>query len=175
MGNIFCACTTISEDTFADAKPFVPQITEGRVVKVYDGDTITIVAKLPYKGSEYYRFSVRLLGIDTAEMKGPEKDRATRARDALSARILHLFSFKTPTLWAVMNGEGVAYCASLMRNGVNHTVQLRDVTTEKYGRLLANVYLGDECMNKWMLEQGHAIPYDGGNKLAAVIAAANKK
>jgi len=32
--------------------------------------------------------------------------------------LLHLFSFKTPTLWAVMSGEGVAYCASLMRNGV---------------------------------------------------------
>jgi micrococcal nuclease len=141
MGNI---CYSYPEDTFANAKPFVPQITEGRVVKVYDGDTITIVAKLPYKDSEYYRFSVRLLGIDTAEMKGPEKDRATRARDALSARIL------------------------------NNTVQLRDVTTEKYGRLLANVYLGGECMNKWMLEQGHAIPYDGGNKLVA-IAAANKK
>ena len=146
MGNI---CYSYSEDTFANAKPFVPQITEGRVVKVYDGDTITIVAKLPYKDSEYYRFSVRLLGIDTAEIKGPEKDRATKARDALSSRIL------------------------------NHSVQLRDVATEKYGRLLANVYLGDECMNKWMLEQGHAIPYDGGNKqaavMAAVIAADNKK
>ena len=91
MGNI---CYSYSEDTFANAKPFVPQITEGRVVKVYDGDTITIVAKLPYKDSEYYRFSVRLLGIDTAEMKSVEKDRATRARDALSARILHLFAFK---------------------------------------------------------------------------------
>jgi hypothetical protein len=43
---------------------------------------------------------------------------------------LHLFSFtkagtsvpdepcETPTLWAVMSGEGVAYCASSMRNGV---------------------------------------------------------
>ena len=103
MGNIFCACT---EDVFADAKPFVPQITEGRVVKVYDGDTITIVAKLPYKDSEYYRFSVRLLGIDTAEMKGPKKDRATKARDALSARILHLFSFKTPSAPLTPSGVG---------------------------------------------------------------------
>jgi hypothetical protein len=34
---------------------------------------------------------------------------------------LHLFSFKTPTLWAVMSGEGVAYCASSMRNGVKET------------------------------------------------------
>jgi hypothetical protein len=33
---------------------------------------------------------------------------------------IHLFSFKTPSLrvWAVMSGEGVAYCASSMRNGV---------------------------------------------------------
>jgi hypothetical protein len=43
---------------------------------------------------------------------------------------LHLFSFtkagtsvpdepcETPTLWAVMSGEDVAYCASSMRNGV---------------------------------------------------------
>jgi endonuclease YncB( thermonuclease family) len=30
-------------------------------------------------------------------------------------------------------------------------------------------------MNEWMLEQGHAIPYNGGNKQAAVIAADNKK
>jgi len=34
--------------------------------------------------------------------------------------LLHLFSFKTPTLWAVMSGESVAYCASSMRNGVNN-------------------------------------------------------
>ena len=44
---------------------------------------------------------------------------------------LHLFTFtkagtsvpdepcESPTLWAVMSGEGVAYCASSMRNGVN--------------------------------------------------------
>ena len=36
----------------------------------------------------------------------------------LQTTLLHLFSFKTPTLWAVMSGDGVAYCASSMRNGV---------------------------------------------------------
>jgi hypothetical protein len=47
---------------------------------------------------------------------------------------LHLFSFtkagtsvpdepcETPTLWAVMSGESVAYCASSMRNGVKRHV-----------------------------------------------------
>ncbi len=39
---------------------------------------------------------------------------------------LHLFSFKTPTLWAVMSGEGVAYFASKMRNGVKGGIKRRD-------------------------------------------------
>jgi hypothetical protein len=34
--------------------------------------------------------------------------------------VLDLFSFKTPILWAVMNGEGVADCAFLMRNCVKY-------------------------------------------------------
>lgn len=121
----------ISEETRNSAKPFIPEITEGAVVKVYDGDTITIISTLPVEDSKYYRFSVRLLGIDTAET---EKDAAIVARDALSAKIL------------------------------GKTITLRNVTTEKYGRLLANVYLDGECMNDWMLKNGHAVAYDGGKK-----------
>lgn len=127
----------ISEETRNKVKPFIPQITEGVVVKVYDGDTITIVSALPFEESEYYRFSIRLLGIDSAEIKGKseaEKAVAIKARDALSAKIL------------------------------NHTITLRNVTTEKYGRLLANIYLDGEWINDWMLKNGHAIVYDGGKK-----------
>ena len=127
----------IFEETRNKAKPFIPQITEGIVVKVYDGDTITIVSPLPFEDSKYYRFSIRLFGIDSAEIKGKsdaEKAVAIRARDALSAKIL------------------------------NRTIMLRNVTTEKYGRLLANIYLDDECINDWMLKNGHAIAYDGGKK-----------
>ena len=31
-----------------EIKKFIPPIKNGRVIKVYDGDTITIVSKLPY-------------------------------------------------------------------------------------------------------------------------------
>ena len=55
--------------TWKECKPFVPPITRGRVIKVYDGDTITIASKLPFKGSHLYRFGVRLLGMDAPEMK----------------------------------------------------------------------------------------------------------
>jgi hypothetical protein len=38
------------------------------------------------------------------------------------------------------------------------------LSTEKYGRLLADVYLEDLHLNAWMLEHNYAVPYDGGTK-----------
>jgi endonuclease YncB( thermonuclease family) len=53
-----------------DTVEFTFPITGGRVIKVYDADTITIASKLPYDESPMYRLSVRLNGIDTPEIKG---------------------------------------------------------------------------------------------------------
>jgi endonuclease YncB( thermonuclease family) len=122
---------------YTDTIPFVPPITYGKVIKVYDGDTITIASKLPYDDSPIYRFSVRLLGIDSPEMKSKtntEKQLALLARDALSNLIM------------------------------DKIVHLKNISTEKYGRVLANVYLDDLHVNKWMLDNNHAIPYNGGTK-----------
>ena len=120
-----------------DTVPFVFPITEGQVIKVYDGDTITIASKMPYPESPMYRFSVRLNGIDTPEIKGKnadEKEIAKKARDELSALIM------------------------------NKTVILKNVQSEKYGRILAEVYLEDVCLNDWMIEKKFAVKYDGGTK-----------
>jgi micrococcal nuclease len=122
--------------TYHDTIPFVPPITSGKVIKVYDGDTITIASKLPYDNSPIYRFSVRLLGIDSPEMKSKNKEKqlAIVARDALANLIM------------------------------NKTIHIKNISTEKYGRVLANVYLEDLHINQWMLDNKHAIPYDGGTK-----------
>ncbi len=119
---------------YANTKPFIPPITGGKVVKVYDADTITVAAVLC---NDVYRFSIRLAGIDSPEIKSrvPEiKARAIRARDALNAKIF------------------------------GKMVELRNVGTEKYGRLLADVYVGDLHINRWLLENGFATEYDGGTK-----------
>ena len=130
----------IPEDIeWKDTIPFVAPITQGRCIKVYDGDTITIAGKLPYKHSPIYRFSVRLNGIDTPEIKGKdddEKECAKLARDALKELIL------------------------------NKTVHLRNVQTEKYGRILAEVYCDEINMNDWMITQRFAVKYDGGTKVS---------
>ena len=39
--------------TWKNTKPFVPPLKEGIVIKVYDGDTITIASKLPFKESRH--------------------------------------------------------------------------------------------------------------------------
>ena len=116
--------------------PFIPEITKGKVVKVYDGDTITIAAQI--EGLvPIYRFHVRLRGIDSPEIKGKtakEKEYAIVSRDKLAELIM------------------------------NKQVVLTNVGTEKYGRLLADVYYGDINISQWMLENKLAVPYDGGTK-----------
>jgi len=118
---------------------FVPPINSGRVIKVYDGDTITIASKVPgLLNSPIYKFSVRLNGIDTPEIKGKnedEKEIAQKARDALSSRI------------------------------IGKDIFLKNVQTEKYGRLLCEIYLEKENINQWMIQQRYALSYDGGTKV----------
>lgn len=122
---------------YKDTIAFVPQITKGKVIKVYDGDTITIASKMPYENSPIFRFSVRLLGIDTPEIKTKskaEKELAVLARDALSSKIM------------------------------GKIIILKNVSLEKYGRLLADVYLDDLNLNQWLIENKYAVAYDGGTK-----------
>lgn len=117
---------------------FIPPVKGGKVIKVYDGDTITIASKMPLIDDDrMFRFSVRLLGIDSPEIKGKtnvEKELAIKSRDALSVLIF------------------------------NKNVELKNVSLDKYGRLLAYVYLGDINVNQWLLDNNYAIEYDGGTK-----------
>ena len=127
----------LSSVIYNDTVPFVPPIESGKVIKVYDGDTITIASKLPNTEGPIFRFQVRLNGIDTAEIKAKtihEKEAAIVAKDALSKMIL------------------------------NKIVTLKNVSTEKYGRILADVYFDNININNWMLDHKYAVLYDGGTK-----------
>jgi endonuclease YncB( thermonuclease family) len=128
-----CDGTDIS---WNDTIKFTIPINDGRVIKVYDGDTITIASKLP-TSNQLYRFAVRLHGIDAPEIKGKTKEEKAAAlcsKNALSDLLL------------------------------NKYITLKNVETEKYGRILADVYVGNLNINKWLLENNYAVPYDGGKK-----------
>ena len=127
--------------TWDNTIEFTYPITSGYVIKVYDGDTITIASKMPYENSPLFRFNVRLNGIDTPEIKSKnenEKLLAKKARDSLSQLIIH------------------------------KNITLQNVKNEKYGSILADVYLDDLHLNKWMIDQHFAVEYDGKTKKAPI-------
>jgi len=123
--------------TYKDTIPFVPPLTEGKVIKVYDGDTITIASKMPFDQSPYYRFSVRLKGIDCPEMRtknAQEKECAILTRNFLKDLLM------------------------------DKMVMLKEVELEKYGRILADVYLDEVNLSDLLCEKNMAVKYDGGTK-----------
>lgn len=122
-----------------DTIPFVPPINQGFVIKVYDGDTITIASKLPYPESPLYRFSVRLNGIDCPEIKGKDNNEKQCAQIA-----------KNEVIDLVLNKE----------------IHLKNIQTEKYGRILADVYINNLHVNQHLIEKRLAVKYDGGTKIS---------
>ena len=113
-----------------------------KCVDVYDGDTVTLV--VPIKDS-YYKMKCRLYGIDTPEKKtkdGYEKKCANIARN----RMIELIHGKI--------------------------VWVECIDWDKYGRLLANIYLKKSDMknsrnsvNDLMIVENLAYGYDGGKKI----------
>jgi endonuclease YncB( thermonuclease family) len=113
-------------------------IKGGRVIKVYDGDTITIATKLPYDESPLYKLQVRLNSIDTPELKGSnddEKQAAKFAQDFVSKMVL------------------------------NKYVRLENIRSEKYGRVLADVFVGEINLNELLIKERYAVTYNGGHKV----------
>jgi endonuclease YncB( thermonuclease family) len=123
---------------YKETIPFIPNIQSGHVIKVYDGDTITIASKLPYSNSPLYRFQVRLRGIDCPEIQGKNEDE-----------------------------KDIALCArkEMEKLVMQKKVVLKNVTTEKYGRLLADVYVNDIYVNEHLLKNRLAVPYYGKTKI----------
>lgn len=121
-----------------DTVAFVPPFKMGVVIKVYDGDTITIAAKLPIPDSPLYRISVRLNGIDCPEMKSKnanEHNCAVLAKQMVEDLVL------------------------------NRVVYLENVKTEKYGRLLADVYTPEKVhINALLVQKRLAVEYHGDTK-----------
>jgi micrococcal nuclease len=121
-----------------NCEKFVLEITNGYVIKVYDGDTLTIAFKLNgYKENNTYKVNVRLNRIDTPELKSKdsdEKECAKKARDYLSNLVLH------------------------------KELILKNCSYDKYGRLLADLYLNDLYINQDMIDKKYAVQYNGKTK-----------
>ncbi len=129
----------INPDSVPDI-PFQNQMIPIRVFDVYDGDTVSF---LMLYGNKPLKMHMRILGIDTPEVRAAE-DRLAEEKTAgmMSQRRL-------------MELIGVNKITSAI---------LRD--NDKYGgRVLGELYTASgKSISSIMLAEGYAKPYDGGKK-----------
>ena len=140
--------------------------TIGKVVDIYDGDTCKIV--LVYN-NQLHKFTCRLTGIDTPEMKPPLKN-INRDHEISSAykcrnRLTQLVSDCTCLIDNVSNKKEfntLVDCNTKIINIVCHEF-------DKYGRLLVSLYdINDtdlkQSFNQILIDEKYAKSYTGGTK-----------
>ena len=99
------------------------------IIAVYDGDTVTADIDLGFE--VWLRDQrLRLLNINTPEVRGKSKKEGIVARDALRARIL------------------------------GKEVIIKSDRKGKYGRWLVEIFVEEENINSWLLSEGYAVPYN---------------
>jgi len=105
-------------------------------VKAYDGDTFTVsIDAFP---ADYKQWQVRVKGIDTAEIKGKtkcEKALAEMAKETTEQLLSHAAS-----------------------------ITLKNVSKDKYFRLLADVDIDGTDLASELLQNSLAVAYGGGTK-----------
>jgi len=96
---------------------------------VYDGDTVTAVVDLGFL--HYQEMKLRLMGIDTPELRGEEREQGLIVRDILREKILE----KEVEIHTFKDKQG------------------------KYGRYLATIIIDGLDINQWLVDEGHARVY----------------
>lgn len=126
-----------------------------RLIDVYDGDTMTCIIPL---FDNLYKFSIRLIGIDTAEIKTKNDQVKLSALDAKN-RVISLTTNK-------IFDHNDQFKEYLKNNPI--ILWIHCYKFDKYGRLLAEVYLNknDELhISSILIQENLAVPYDGKTKI----------
>lgn len=131
------------------------------VERVVDGDTIDVVIDLGFDVCTKQR--VRLLGIDTPE---------SRTSDAEEKKF-GLLSKKKLMEWCTK-------AVASEKDDIEIELRCPEADSRgKFGRILAEVWVYDEGwvnVNKWLCDQGYAVPYVGQNKAdVEALHIANRK
>jgi len=107
------------------------------VTSIYDGDTFRVNIKgWPSIVGEH--IPIRIMGIDTPELRGKCQAEKSLARQAKQ------------------------HTVAMLREA--RKIELRDVKRGKYFRLLATVYVDGKSLGDSLFQKGLAAAYDGGAK-----------
>lgn len=117
--------------------PYTDQLYECRIVDVYDGDTITVI--ISPKAGDFIKLSIRIIGIDTPEIRtknADEKQAAILIRDNIRSFLM------------------------------NKICWLDIECYDKYGgRMVGDIYIDSTSkLSTYNLEKGFAKPFTGKTK-----------
>lgn len=104
------------------------------IVKVYDGDTITLVIDLGFNVSVKEVF--RLYGIDTPEVRGEEREDGLISRDWLRERLYTAYETDKEIIIKTFKDK-----------------------KGKYGRWLGEVFIDGININEQLIAEGLAVEY----------------
>ncbi len=139
------------------APPILPGPFKAELIEVIDADTLRVMVEVwPY---EYKRIDVRISGVDTPEKRG-SGCRALYGGKAAGVPV-HIKERENQ-----LGREATAFVKAQVEAGA--TVVLTQVELGKYaGRVVAQLALPTgEDLGALLVESGHAVPYDGGTKVA---------
>lgn len=124
----------LQDKTWNNTKPYVPHFTQGKIIKCYDGDTVTIAT---FINNEVYRFNIRMLGYDCAEIKSkdPQEKQVAKWAKEYITEMIHGKIVK------IIKNDGY----------------------DKYGRLLLELEIDNINVNE-VMQRMWGVSYNGGHK-----------
>ena len=138
--------------------------SEVRIVSCHDGDTLKVLAPIPWAGGTVRLVTVRLLGLDTPEISSKnidEKHHALQARDFVLRLLSNVFLLPARDQHDI---EDV-----LSKQVITATATFHGA--DKYGRTLATLVSADGVdVNRRLIEDHYAVKYDGGHKGPGPVA-----
>ena len=148
-----------------------------KIVNVYDADTCRAVF---YLSDELVKYTIRLKGIDSPEIRPPSKDkyRKYQIEEAKKSRN-RLIQLCTDCDIELINKLSKKKLQEKIDKN-NKIIRIKCEEFDKYGRLLANLYSDyyEETetemekeqetttlsLNEQLIKEGYAYPYEGGTK-----------
>lgn len=146
MGN--CCNTEIPNHANFVQDEFKGKTVPCRVVHVYDGDTVHVILK--YKKT-YIKEKLRIAHYDAPEMKFKSKGKDLSKKELLELKEKNkkkANDSKNFLIDLVMDKKCLLKCYG----------------TEKWGRLLGELFIEGKEVSKTMIENRHGVPYEGGKK-----------
>ena len=111
--------------------PVEDYVRNARVTRVVDGDTLEVEIDLGFH--TWVKKRIRVLGVDTPEIKGETRDAGIAAAKAT-------------------RGWVASACGDIQ-------IRTHLDKVDSFGRILAEIWSGKESLGRYLIEAGHAVAY----------------